>query len=82
MRQIASCRRERAPQTDYTHDLLGRETVTKVSPKPGGTALTSGSGTITPSQKVVFLIDAAGRHASQTIGTAPTTTYEYLGTSD
>jgi hypothetical protein len=28
------------------------------------------------------VIDAAGRHASQTIGSGATTTYEYLGTSD
>jgi RHS repeat-associated protein len=33
-------------------------------------------------QKVVFTIDAAGRHLSQTIGSGSTTSYEYLGTSD
>ncbi len=31
---------------------------------------------------VTFTIDAAGRHASEVIGSGATTTYEYLGTSD
>ena len=31
---------------------------------------------------MTFTIDAAGRHASEVIGTGATTTYEYLGTSD
>jgi RHS repeat-associated protein len=39
----------------------------------------------TPAHKVGFVLDALGRHASQTIGTgggAVTTTYAYLGTSN
>ena len=41
------------------------------------TSITTASGTAT-----VFSIDPLGRHASQTIGTAPTATYSYLGTTD
>jgi len=40
-------------------------------------SITTASGTAT-----VFTIDPLGRHASQTIGTAPTATYSYLGTTD
>jgi RHS repeat-associated protein len=53
--------------TTYTYD-------------PAGHLLTIDDGTA--AQKVVFVIDAAGRHASQTIGSGATTSYEYLGTSD
>jgi RHS repeat-associated protein len=33
-------------------------------------------------QTTSFAIDALGRHADQTVGTSPTTTYAYLGTSN
>ncbi len=53
--------------TTYTYD-------------PAGHLLTIDDGTA--AQKVTFTIDAAGRHASEVIGSGATTTYEYLGTSD
>jgi RHS repeat-associated protein len=41
------------------------------------TSITAPSGTVTS-----FTLDVLGRHASRTVGTAPTDTYAYLGTSD
>jgi YD repeat-containing protein len=41
------------------------------------TAITTASGSTTS-----FSIDALGRHTSRTVGTNPTETYSYLGTSD
>ena len=53
---------------------------TTYSYDPAGHLLTIDDGTA--AQKVTFTIDAAGRHASEVIGSGATTTYEYLGTSD
>jgi YD repeat-containing protein len=50
----------------YTYDLADRLT-----------SITTASGSITG-----FSFDALGRHASQTSGTNPTSTYSYLGSSD
>ncbi len=47
----------------YTYDLADRLT-----------AITTASG-----QATVFTIDALGRHASRTTGSAPTESYSYLG---
>jgi RHS repeat-associated protein len=41
------------------------------------TAVTSASGTAT-----LFTIDALGRHASRTVGTTPTESYSYLGSTN
>ena len=49
----------------YTYDLADRLT-----------AIATASGSTTS-----FTIDALGRHASQTVGTSPTQTYSYLGSS-
>jgi RHS repeat-associated protein len=50
----------------YAYDLADRLT-----------AITTASGSTT-----AFSIDALGRHGSRTVGTAPTESYAYLGTSD
>ena len=58
---------------------MGRSTRGRVSHQADsqGTGITTASGTST-----VFSIDALGRHASQTIGTNPTSSYSYLGSSN
>jgi RHS repeat-associated protein len=50
----------------YAYDLADRLT-----------SITTASGVTT-----AFAIDALGRHASQTVGTGPASTYSYLGSSD
>ena len=53
-------------RVSYTYDLADRLTT-----------ITAASGSITH-----FAFDALGRHASQTSGTNPTSTYSYVGSSD
>ncbi|HEX7492034.1 MAG TPA: hypothetical protein VF337_10070 [Candidatus Limnocylindrales bacterium] len=50
----------------YTYDIGDRLT-----------AITTPSGSLTS-----FTLDALGRHASQTVGSGPSSAYSYLGTSD
>jgi RHS repeat-associated protein len=65
------------PDASSADDLVVVHTNYSYDPAGHLTAITDG----TSADAVSFTIDALGRHATQTIGSNPTSTYCYLGTS-
>jgi RHS repeat-associated protein len=65
-----------SPSTPDSSALI--PTTSSYDPAGHLTAINDG----TSADAVSFTIDALGRHATQTVGTNPTSTYSYLGTSD
>ena len=67
-----------APDASSANNLVVVHTNYSYDPAGHLTAITDGSS----ADAVSFTIDALGRHATQTVGSSPTSTYSYLGASD